>query len=354
MNWDQMKKNLHARVQLNPTAHRLDEYGRKLPIVEDDWLIEEVSGNGVRIKNLRTHHTTTLGKDHIYDYISNPDRSQAGIKHGFLTLKVQIFLKPNGLSITPTVRPGESVEPPAVQIVEKWVSMDHPARSGLKARLEAAGYVVKWASDTRLADLALEGWEIVIEPDAQGVLTLFRSDKVGPHQTLIKRKHGEDQNQKSSFDAFLAKRDQRQSDAEKLASGTSSEWTHLKKLVSNLATTGKIIDGHRFEWLPEPSAELLVLNYSSATFLGPGWKTPPRFRIYIDRRPAGPGKAYVEEKSPVPSVRWNLEPSVEDGEFYWTIRESGWTGTTNDLANGIAKAVVAHYDQYKAMFPRAI
>ena len=47
-----------------------------MPIVEDDWLIEEVSGDGVRIKNLRTDQTTTLGKDHIYDYISNPDRSQ--------------------------------------------------------------------------------------------------------------------------------------------------------------------------------------------------------------------------------------------------------------------------------------
>ena len=29
MNWDQMKKNLHARVQLKPTAHRLDEYGAR-------------------------------------------------------------------------------------------------------------------------------------------------------------------------------------------------------------------------------------------------------------------------------------------------------------------------------------
>ena len=88
-----MKKNLHARVQLKPTSCRLDDHGRKLPLLDDDWIIEEVSADGVRIKNLRTHHTTTLGKDHIYDYISNPDRSLCGIKHGFLTLKVQIFLQ---------------------------------------------------------------------------------------------------------------------------------------------------------------------------------------------------------------------------------------------------------------------
>jgi hypothetical protein len=97
-----------------------------------------------------------------------------------------------------------------------------------------------------------------------------------------------------------------------------------------------------------------VLNYSSAMFLDPGWTTPKKFRVYIDRRPPGPGKMYVEDKSPVPSKRWNLEPRVERGEFCWTIRETGWTGTTKDLADEIAKAVVDHYDQYKAMFPQAV
>jgi len=189
MNWDQMKKNVHARVHLKPTPYRLDDYGRKLPRLDDDWIIEEVSADGVRIKNVRTHHTTTLGKDHIYDYISNPDQSRGGVKHGFLTLKVQISLKPKGLSIVPTARPGESVEPPAVEIVEKWVNADYPARSGLKTQLDAAGYSLAWAWDTKLADLGLKGWEIVIEPDAQGVLTRFRFDEVGPHQTLIKRKN---------------------------------------------------------------------------------------------------------------------------------------------------------------------
>ncbi len=189
MNWDQMKRNLHARVQLKPTPHRLDDYGRKLPPVADEWIIEEVSGEGVRINNVRTGHTTTLGKDHIYDYLSNPDQSRAGNKHGFLTLKVQIFLRPRGLSMTPTARPGESVEPPPVEIAEKWVSQDYPTRSGLNAQLEAAGYSIAWAWDAKLADLLLEGWEIVVEPDAEGRLTKFRFDQVGPRQTLVKRKN---------------------------------------------------------------------------------------------------------------------------------------------------------------------
>ena len=141
------------------------------------------------LKTLRTHQTTTLGKDHIYDYISNPDQSRGGIKHGFLTLKVQIFLKPKGLSITPTARPGESVEPPAVEIHEKWVDADYPARSGLKARSEGAGYSIAWAWDSKLGELELKAWETVIEPDANGALTKFRFDQVGPHQTLVKKKN---------------------------------------------------------------------------------------------------------------------------------------------------------------------
>ncbi|HYA22961.1 MAG TPA: hypothetical protein VEF05_02315 [Terriglobales bacterium] len=76
-----------------------------------------------------------------------------------------------------------------VQIQEKWVDADYPARSGLKARLEAAGCSLAWAWDSKLAELELKGWETVIEPDAQGVLTKFRFDEVGPHQTLLKKKN---------------------------------------------------------------------------------------------------------------------------------------------------------------------
>jgi hypothetical protein len=109
-----MKKNVYARVQLIPTAHRLDEHGRRLPATDDDWLIEDVTADGVRIKNLRIDQATTLGKDHIYDWRSNPDRSQGGIRHGFLVLKVQLSLTRDGVSITPNSRPGEAVEPPHV------------------------------------------------------------------------------------------------------------------------------------------------------------------------------------------------------------------------------------------------
>lgn len=110
MNWEQMKKNKGARVQVQPTACRMDKHGNALPAIDDEWLIQDVSDAGVQISNPRTGHQTILGKDHIYKYTSNPDRSQGGIKHGFLSLTVQIFLQGNNLSIRPTLRPGEPLK----------------------------------------------------------------------------------------------------------------------------------------------------------------------------------------------------------------------------------------------------
>jgi len=62
---------------------------------------------------------------------------------------------------------------------------------------------------------------------------------------------------------------------------------------------------------------------------------------------------YIDE-SPVPARKWNLEGTVDGGEFIWTIHETGWRGSTTELASEIAKAVVAHYDGYKRAFPQAI
>jgi len=44
-----------------------------------------------------------------------------------------------------------------------------------------------WAWDSKLTDLELKGWQIVIEPDTEGILTKYRFDEVGPHQTLMKK-----------------------------------------------------------------------------------------------------------------------------------------------------------------------
>jgi hypothetical protein len=190
MNWEQMRKNVGCHVQLEPPACRLDEQGRELPRVHDDWIIKEVSTDGVRISNVRTDHTTTLGHDHIHHFTSNPGRSASGIRHGFLTLNVQLFLQGNRLWVRPNARPGEIVESQSHSTIEKWVDFRYPFDSGLLPRLELAGYRVTWCLDTNLArKVDLEGWEIVMEPDAHGVPTKFRLKDRPSDQTLIKKRN---------------------------------------------------------------------------------------------------------------------------------------------------------------------
>lgn len=191
MNWEQMKKNAGSRVQLVPTACRLDENASKIPPIDDDWLIEGVSADGVRISNIRTGHVTTLGGDHIHHFTTNPDRSVTGIAHGFLTLNVQVFLQGRMLWVRPNTRPGEPIEPPRVEVIERWVDFKYPSDSGIQQRLEASGYRVGWCLDTTLSrKIDLEGWEVVVEPDVHGTLTKFRVKDLPADQTLIKRRNG--------------------------------------------------------------------------------------------------------------------------------------------------------------------
>ena len=191
MNLEQLKKNVGWRVQLVPIASRLDENGRELLPMDDDWVINEVSTTGLRVSNIRTGQVANLGKDHVHHFTSNPDRSQTEIPHGFLTLNVQVFLQGNKLWVRPNARPGEPVKPQPVEVIEKWVDFKYPSDSGLQRRLEAAGYRVAWCLDTKLSrKIDLEGWEIVVEPDAQGVRTKFRLKDRPADQTLIKKRTG--------------------------------------------------------------------------------------------------------------------------------------------------------------------
>jgi len=112
MNWEQMKKNVGCRVQLVPAASRLDENGRELPAFDDDWIIEEVSSSEVCISNPRTGDEGKLGKDHIHNFSTNPNRVEPGIRYGFLMLTVQVFLQGRKLWLRPNARPGEPVKPP--------------------------------------------------------------------------------------------------------------------------------------------------------------------------------------------------------------------------------------------------
>jgi hypothetical protein len=70
--------------------------------MDDDWLVQEVEDKqGVRIRNIRTDHVALLGFDQIRAYTPDPKREYDGLRHGFLDLRVQIFLRGPELVIEP-------------------------------------------------------------------------------------------------------------------------------------------------------------------------------------------------------------------------------------------------------------
>lgn len=91
MNKDKLKKNIYHRVRLRPIAKRINGLIELNPI-DDDWIIEQITDDGVTIKNMRTDHIKLLGFDHIHHYTSDPGRDFDGFKHGFLTLTVQLYI----------------------------------------------------------------------------------------------------------------------------------------------------------------------------------------------------------------------------------------------------------------------
>ena len=108
MKKDQLTKNIGHWVRLIPIAHRLDNRGHPLPQLDDEWRIESVNDDGVRLSLPRTGHGRTLGFDHIHHYTS--DRVERGMHYGFLTLNVQLAIQGNDVHVTPT-RPGEALTP---------------------------------------------------------------------------------------------------------------------------------------------------------------------------------------------------------------------------------------------------
>src|SRR5258706_7586655 len=147
MNLKQLKNNVGHRVQLAPCACRLNAHGLPLPEVSDDWLIESVTEEQVRLIDVTTGHNLVLGNDQIHHFTSDPQRSRSSIKYGFLTLVVQPFIQGNEVWIKPTIRPGEPLPPPAVVISDKFVHFTYPTESGLQKGFERLGFKVAWSRE---------------------------------------------------------------------------------------------------------------------------------------------------------------------------------------------------------------
>ncbi|MDB5808022.1 MAG: hypothetical protein JWN94_144 [Betaproteobacteria bacterium] len=95
-----LAKCIHHRVRLRPPARRFRGV-TELRIMDDDWLVQETEDEQVRIRNIRTDHVAVLAFNQIREYVTDPKREFDGLRHGFLELKVQVFLRGPELVIEP-------------------------------------------------------------------------------------------------------------------------------------------------------------------------------------------------------------------------------------------------------------
>ena len=111
MNWAKFRKvGLGMRVELEPPACFMDEAGHELQWDTRDWIVQAFpQPEIVTMQNVAMTHVVPLGKDLIYDFRSNPIRSIADMRYGFLVLKVQVFVQGVNVRLRPNRAPGESV-----------------------------------------------------------------------------------------------------------------------------------------------------------------------------------------------------------------------------------------------------
>jgi hypothetical protein len=124
-----LAKCIHHRVRLRPPARRFRGV-TELRIMDDDWLLQEVEDKEVRIRNIRTDHVAVLGFNQINEYVADPKREFDGLRHGFLELRVQVFLRGPELVIEP--RPS-SAKPASAKPAVAKAAAAKPAAAPKKA-----------------------------------------------------------------------------------------------------------------------------------------------------------------------------------------------------------------------------
>jgi len=188
MNLEQLRKNQGWRMQLQPPAIYLDDRGRALPHRDDDWIFD-VNADGSELdlwkfqkgvdelKSLNLERVkwaglvTTIGKDVVHRF--DTDRSR-GTEFGFLVLNQQMYVQGRRIFFRPCSRPGDRVEPPpAIKIEELAITSDYLLKSGILENLEESGFEVNGIRESRLPELELEGWELIVDVDNKGRLRSF-------------------------------------------------------------------------------------------------------------------------------------------------------------------------------------
>jgi len=116
VNWDKLKKNIGMRFQIEPPVRSIGgSVATERPQQPDYWTLEAITGpDSLRLKRTSTGHVVGLGKDHIYDFRSDPAGSTGGVPSGYLILKMQIEVDGQTVRLRPNARPGEPVPAPSL------------------------------------------------------------------------------------------------------------------------------------------------------------------------------------------------------------------------------------------------
>ncbi len=102
MQKDQIKKNLHSIVRLQPPF----KSARTGQFRDEDWIIERIEDQGLAIKHLGSDIVYTFGYDHIHHFVSEPTRARGDQKFGVLVLNVQLTVDDYNVTMDPTSPPG--------------------------------------------------------------------------------------------------------------------------------------------------------------------------------------------------------------------------------------------------------
>ena len=70
MKLDRLKKNVGWWMEIVPPACHLDDQGNPLPEQNEDWLVEEVTDDVMRLSE-QSGHQLKLGTDDIYSFATN-------------------------------------------------------------------------------------------------------------------------------------------------------------------------------------------------------------------------------------------------------------------------------------------
>jgi hypothetical protein len=152
------------------------------------------------------------------------------------------------------------------------------------------------------------------------------------------------------FDEFAEQNSQRLRDRNVIERETKPEWEMLKGLTESLALDGKGIEPHIFEWASDGAPRLILAHVAASFLYREGSGVPQDYRVRFDRRPAGPGKVYLEEESPLTPVVWSLKPVAVGEHVSWSIAELGDPLSSSELADQIAVQLAKFHLAYKTHY----